>query len=378
MATAPRFWNANYLFTGATLAPSSEATGNPVEALEDQQRTYFWRTATGWTITEHNRYIDFDRGGVKVATVALGTYATGASLATAITAAFEAADATPVWGTDYNVTATNKFTINAGTGFSLLWSSGANAYRSIGRSLGFVVTSDDTAATFYTADGVSYQSTHHLVVTLTSSQATSQTDSAAVIGHNCLLSAGSVLNLESSATNVWSAPTTRATFGSMTGPATATDDVRRYFTSSTHQYWRLVVDDPQNADGYFQLAALYLGTYVTSPFCFSINQSRNPFDFSGYNVAIGGNHFPNIRTRQKRYQYEVAEVLGSSAGAATLRGFFDATPVGQNFILDRDPSVASAGSAWTEFAYGHLPQSEGEVYVPDDYWNFSFQFWESL
>jgi hypothetical protein len=368
VATKPRFWNQNYLFTGATLTPSSEAVGFPVEALQDQQRTYPWRTATGWTITDHNNRIDFNRGGVKVATVANGTYSTGASLATAITAALEAADATPVWATDYNVTSANKFTVNAGTTYSMLWQSGANAYRSIGRSLGFVVTSDDTGLTQYTADGVSYQSTHHLVVTLTTDQVNTGINSAAVIARNC--STACVINLQSSPTNVWTAPTTQATFGGV-GPL----DARKYFTS-TDQYYRLSVDDVSNTTGYFQIGILYITAYLQMDYCFSDNMSDHPADFSNINVSIGGAHFTNYRSRQKRRSLEASEIPDVSA--ASYRTFFLNTNIGQNFFIDLEPDSAAGLGILGEFFYCYLPEPEVETYVPFDLFTFNFSIVEAL
>lgn len=374
MATAPRFWTENYLFTGATLTPSSEQTGFPATALEDQQRTYPWRTQVGWTITEHNRYIDFNRGGVKVATVALGTYSTGAALCTAIVTALEAADATPVWAADYNVAATDKFRIRDSGGaplnFDLLWSTGANAYRSLGRSLGFTVSADDTGATSYTADSVSYQSTHHLVITLTADQALAATACAAVINRNCSTSCS--IQVESSATLSWTSPTVRATLGGV-GDA----DARQYFASqTTHQYFRLAVDDVQNTAGFFEIAVLYLSTYTPAPHCVSDNLSRSPTDYSNLNVSIGGAHFANYRSRQKRWSVEFSEVRDSSA--STIRAFLESASSGENRLIDLEPDGTFPLGISGDFIYGFLPEPEVETFVPYDYWTFNFTICEAL
>lgn len=51
----------------------------------------------------------------------------------------------------YNVKITSDLSGGA-TVFSILWNSGTNAARSIGKTLGFDITSDDTGSAFYTAD----------------------------------------------------------------------------------------------------------------------------------------------------------------------------------------------------------------------------------
>src|SRR6185503_2128461 len=99
-----------------------------------------------------------------------GTYTTGSALATAIVAALEAEDATPVWACAYNPT-THTFTLSADLAHTLLWSTGANATKSIGRDLGFDTSADDASATSHTADVASYQSRHALYFDLGSSQA---------------------------------------------------------------------------------------------------------------------------------------------------------------------------------------------------------------
>lgn len=371
----PRFWIENHIFNGATLDPSSESSSNPVEALEDQQRNYFWRTATGWTITEHNRYLDFDIGaGQLTATIATGTYTTGASLATAIVTALEAASAPPVWACDYNVTQPNKFTISQGSNFTIRWSTGTNAYRSIGRSLGFNVGANDTGATTFTADGVSYQSTHHLVVTLTAAQVASGVTAAAVIEHNVSLSTGNAFRLESSATNVWSSPTTQANFFGITE-----DDCRKYFSDPAHTYYRLVVDDVANTTGYFQLGVLFLAPYRASLFCMSDNRTDGYQDFSNLNLAMNGANFVTFREKRYTFAFEIAEIA-DGVNVDKFQGWrtftFDRMNAGQNIIIDLDPTGAIP-MPYT-LLYGYCPELPVFPFVPGGYWNVSFPFVKAL
>jgi hypothetical protein len=367
----PRIWPSNHIFNGAGLTESSQSDHNPVEALQDQLRPYFWQTATGWTITEHNRRIDFDIGGGQVtATVALGHYATGGLLAIAIVAALEAADSGPDWASNYGVTATDKFRIGkSGANFSLLWSTGTNAYRSIGRSLGYL-TVDDTGANGYVGDEVNYQSTHDLVITLTSAQVSAGTNSFALFGHNFLCSVAPFthIRLASNATDAWATPTTQATVGM------ALVDQRFYFTDPAVAFYRLHVDDGSNPDGFFR-GKVFLGEYVALPYCFTTNQVKAPEDFTSYQVSKSGSQFPNFRNRRQRMSLELSAI--PDATYESVEDLLDSIGVGRNVILDLDPDVAVA-SPDKQWIYGYLPEPHVQPLVPTDYWDFQFQFHEAV
>jgi len=103
------------------------------------------------TITATNKYIDFNDGGVQVASIAEKTYKDIHALAEAVAAACDG-QSTDTITLGYD-DATGKFTFTSDGGtFSLLWSTGANAVNSIGSTIGFLVAADDTGATSYTSD----------------------------------------------------------------------------------------------------------------------------------------------------------------------------------------------------------------------------------
>lgn len=82
-----------------------------------------------------NDKIDFNRGGVKAATIAAATYYSAADLATAVDTALTAADGATSW--TVTVSATGRFTIAASASFTLLFSTGANAATSARHVLGY-------------------------------------------------------------------------------------------------------------------------------------------------------------------------------------------------------------------------------------------------
>ncbi|KKL54456.1 hypothetical protein LCGC14_2265250, partial [marine sediment metagenome] len=102
-------------------------------------------------ITGINDAIDFNEGGAEInSTLSSGTY-TASTLATEIDTQLTT-DGALSYTISYN-TVNCKFTLTAASGtFQLLWSSGANAATSVGDTIGFLITADDTGALAYTAD----------------------------------------------------------------------------------------------------------------------------------------------------------------------------------------------------------------------------------
>lgn len=103
-------------------------------------------------ITSSNQYVDFDEGSGEVsATVPTGVYVTPQDLASALETAMDNA-ATATVTVSYSST-TGKYSIESdGATFELPWATGTNTANSIGSTLGFDTTADDTGETSYTAD----------------------------------------------------------------------------------------------------------------------------------------------------------------------------------------------------------------------------------
>lgn len=154
----PRILYANLLHTpGAVLVPSSEELGMPRAALLRPGLTDILRWKPGWDVRAgENDRIDFDRGGVKVATIVAGNYATPALYAAAIVSALNTADAGQGWACSQSAT-THKFTISATPAFALKFATGANLARSAHPDLGYAST-DKASATSHLAEKAALQS----------------------------------------------------------------------------------------------------------------------------------------------------------------------------------------------------------------------------
>lgn len=104
------------------------------------------------TISASNTAIDFtDSSSTVEASLSEGIYKTPLDLADEISTKMTAASVDEI--TCVYSSTTGKYTISSdGTALSMLWNSGTNNATSVGSTLGFTVTADDTGALTYTSD----------------------------------------------------------------------------------------------------------------------------------------------------------------------------------------------------------------------------------
>jgi hypothetical protein len=345
MAGVPRLLVTNRVAEAATvLTASSALTTAPVAWLKDQLRSKTWRSALGWTIVAgFNDKIDFNRGGVKVATITAGTYATGALLSAAIVTALEAADATPVWACAYSGT-TFKFTVSSDLAFALLWASGANAATACHYELGFAPGIDSSPpATTFTSDTAVYTSRHRIkadLVTAASVQA------GIVVNHNA--GAGGTFTLQGNATDAWGTPTVNQ---ALAGDA----NIRiAFIATQTLRYWRLVVNDCGNALGYSEVGIFFAGPYTQPSISYAVGMSKTWEELSGLATTPSGAHWQDERPRRPVWSIAWSEV--PEADRATLAAAFALVPRGKCFFFAFD-----AVTSPTATEYGFLTDGVGET-----------------
>lgn len=100
-----------------------------------------------------NDKIDFtDDSGTVAATLAAGTYTSGAALATEVQTKMNAVATDTITVTWLPLSGRLQISSDGSVTFSLLWNTGVNTATTAGGDLGFVVASDDTGAFLYLAD----------------------------------------------------------------------------------------------------------------------------------------------------------------------------------------------------------------------------------
>lgn len=355
MAGVPRLCVTNRIQATATvLTASSSATGSPVSRLKDQLRSKTWRSAIGWTIVNNcNDALDFNRGGVKQAAIAAGTYATGAALATAIVTALEAADATPVWACSYDA-GTKKFTISSDLAFTLLFGTGAGLVKSIHLDLGYTST-DKGSATSQVAENAAYQSRHAVMVDL---GAAATVRAGIVINHNS--GAGGTHTLQGSASSLLTYYGASPTVNQLlSGDA----NIRIAFlvAEQTYRYWRLLISDVQNALGYSEVGIWFAGPYTQPAISYGIGFTRTPDELSEVTIAMSGAHFQDEKA--SRPTWSMGWLEAPEADRALLAAAFAFVPKGRNFFISFNAVTTPTDTEYV-FASEGIPQelTSGQYY----------------
>lgn len=106
-------------------------------------------------ITSSNKYLDFNDGSDKTATLSEQLYKDPNSLALAIQTAMNSVSSGITVVYNNTGASAGKFTITKASGtLNLEWNTGANTANTIGTKLGFLVAADDTGSLTYTSDSV--------------------------------------------------------------------------------------------------------------------------------------------------------------------------------------------------------------------------------
>jgi len=319
-----RLLDTNLAQLAATIiSASSQDPGFLVTKLRDQSLGATYRSLLGWTVVAgFNDKIDFNRGGVKVATITPGNYPTATLYAAAVVAALTAADAN-TWTCTYSAT-TFKFTIGGAAAFTLLFSTGTNVATSAHLDLGYTST-DKGSATSQVAENVAYQSRHYLLFDLGSALAVT----AGVLRNHNSGTGGTYTLYGKSSNNPWVTPGAGPT--TLAGDA----DIRlAYFGSSSMRYWAIVINDVQNSLGYAEVGIAAPFTYRQPSFCISVNFDEQQDDRSALGFALSGASYQTRRQRQRGWSVEWAEM--PLADQVILDAWGLASPRGSCFFFSFD------------------------------------------
>lgn len=350
-ATVTRFLHTNLVAAAATaLADSSEQAGNPKTWLKDPLRSKVLRFARGWTISAgFNDKIDFNRAGVKVATIAAATYTNPTDLCTAIVTALTAADAN-TWTCTYS-TSTFKFTIGGAAAFILLFASGANPTATPALDLGFPLT-DTANAVSQVATSASYQSRHWVKIDQGASPVAAT--AGAVINHNA--GVGGTFTLQANATDVWTAPTVPAQV--LAGNA----DIRiAFFSTQTLRYWRLVVNDVQNAAAYGEVGVWFVGAYAQPAITYLFSWKKGWTELSGVQLGTHGALWQDQRPRLRQYTLDWEQI--PDADRVAIEAAAAACPMGKPLFLALDAGVDNTNTIYGYFSQGIEVGGDTLLYV---------------
>lgn len=329
-AITPRLaWQSFCSLGSAIITVSSNQSTYPPVKLKDQHPGITWRSKVGWNIiTGYNDAFDFTEGsnGDASATLTAGNYATPALMATQLQTQINAAATDNTYTVTYSTT-TYKFTIARSTGsdtFGLEHNTGSNAATSCSLDLGFLVAADDTGALTYTADSASYKSREYIVI---DTGAVRDVKAVGFYGHN--LTSTSTVTIEADSTTTFT-PDYGQTAVSGTGALRFI-----WITEQSYRYWRFVINDTDNSDGYTEVGVPWLSSY-TEPTRGIEQRYREPRgELSNISFADQGAHYVDIKRTRKGYNVRFLQLPSNDRTA--MISFADFVVNGRNFFFGLDP-----------------------------------------
>jgi hypothetical protein len=343
-----RILSENYLQldTLANNFVSSEQAAFPVlNAYNAQRRSKVWRSNGYWEITAANQTLTFKETGLAStlsALVAVDEYESTTTFLAALKAAMEAVSVdTFTCSVD---TATKKIKIqSSGTDFQIVGGTLAPV-------IGFT-TVPKTGALTYTADELRIHTSEWIKWDFGIS---SNPDAFVLIGKRnspINISPSAVIKLQGNATDIWTAPEYEAVI-------TYDDEIMAEFkvdgadglADQAARFWRLLIEDTQNPNGFIEIGALFLGKY------FEPTRGAIQFPFSGAyidrsNVVFseGGQTYSDVR--QKSDSFDVTWSALTTAEKEAIDLIFAEQGISNAFFIAFDPKLAfsSRENYWTRF-----------------------------
>lgn len=307
-----------------------------------------------WTIDATNNKIDFNRGGVKVASIGIATYPNGAALAVAIVAALTAADSGITWYCVYNES-TGSFTISGSANFNLLTNTGANKSIAVWTSIGFSTAADKTGTSTYSSDTTSHGNPVDSI------------DLIMLTGHN--IAPGTPVRLDTDVASMLAIGLYKTITFTQLGtsdPSGRTDLIRiDLSTPRSERYLRLVIDatasgSPNDTVTYLELGVLFLGETFELP---GINPALTDGreSLTTINYAVNGAHSAAQRTSRRVLHLTIQTI--DDADKAVLEEFLEDTGIGGSFFFSLDPDDTHWDVRYVflrdEWSFDKVPERNG-------------------
>lgn len=358
-------WQNWLLLVGTILTSSSEDDSFPVEWLTDPLRSKVWRSETGWNVVSgFNNKLDITEGvsGDATATITAGNYATGALMAAEVETQINVVATDNTWTCTYS-SSTNKFTIghdNVQTG-GLEWYTGASAATSIGACLGYDTTADDTGAASYPADTVSYCSREWIKADLLTAR-----DCTIGLILNSNISSSAIITLAGNSTDSWASPATTQT---LVGNSTLA--IKYFSATQTYRWWRFLISDVTNANGYISVGIPYVGSYTQPSPGFATPFTEEFVELSMVGIADQGASFQEDKNRAKSYDLRWPGLSNNERDK--IKSAADHLKVGRPFFFSFDPQNTPSDTIYCRMTEGITVS-----HVPPSYWQIGMSIMEVL
>lgn len=366
--------------TSALVTSTSQETNFPDDNVILKDRNNPWRTPTSggyFNISAGTQNLHFRESDntSRTAVMSISVYSVG-SLRTEIETQMEA-----VATDNYNVTFTSNFTwqIQRDPAGSLTLVFVGNTATSIGREIGYSTTANPSTTTgTLTAQDRAIHSYEFIQFDL---GAASTVSAVAIIDK---VSGIQIQQSANSGTTRWQGSDTEA-FSSLTIDQTLSINNGIYASRLTGgagtipsaRYWRALVTNPRNTDGYVQLGYISFGnpfeptsTDVSPDFEFSI------IDRSPESQALGGQKYYDKRDKLKQITIELP--LMSNADRDQLQTIFSITGITDPFFIFVDPALGISSNLSEYTLFGRFTEELTFQYRISDLYDMGFTFQEAI
>lgn len=321
----------------STLTASSAATGFAVTNLEGTvRRSKVWRSAGYFNVTSSNnviRFRDASGGADKDATIAVAEYTTDAAFLAAVDAAMEAAGLANYTVTRSSTTKKLTFTSDLSGGASAFELRCADAAFTARTLLGFEAVNTSGSGS-YTTDNVRIHTDEFVMLDL---GVAFNPKAFALFGPRnepLRISQTATVKIQGNATNSWTSPAysttlTHTDFGMAVHSATG-------LHTTGLRYWRVHIQDVDNARGYIEISSLLLGDTLTlTQGCPQFPLDVNEIDLSKVTRTMSGSSFAAMMGRTMEVVLDWQFLTKSEI--ESLRDLYADVGLGVPFHLILDP-----------------------------------------
>lgn len=331
---------------------SSAQAAFPVENIYNKQRrSKVWRSNGFWVVETGSNEIVFQETIAVdlVASVAVGEYTSSASFFAAIKAALEATGASTYTVSADTTTGKIKIVSN-GTGgggiLSLIWTDPQSA--DMAALMGFDTASDMTGLLTYLSDFLRIHSNEWVKWDMGIS--TNPTDFVLIGPRNMpiKISPSSTLTLQGNETDAWSSPSYSQVLTYNDAVIYLSDALGLH--TEALRYWRLLIEDLDNPNGYVEVGSLYLGDfYAPTRGCAQFPFGISPVDRTDTVFSEGGQTYSDIR--EKTTRFSISWNALTKEEKEEFENFFEQVGTGIPFFISMDSDTVWSTSSNAQIRY---------------------------
>lgn len=350
--------------SSSTVTVSSEAVLYPASNLQNTQRYKHWAGTGRFTVPTGDLSLYIDSGTYNLTAA---DYLTGTLLAAHITTVITATGITCTYNSDYT------FTFSKGSAFTMEFSTSSGMWD----LLGFTATVDETGLTSRQSEEIRIHTDESIDWDLGSDIKTTFFSLISKREGGFPLSSSAVVTLEADSVPIGASPALSITL------SVGTEGIYEFLddnTDHTHRYWKLTIQDRENALGSsgLKFGIVYLGDYITLT---SRGVERGfkkiQIDPSLKNTSESGATYYKIKNRFTRFSNLSMPYLTASDRREIEDFFYDKgnfTP----FFLSIDPMLGASSDLQELTKYVKFDGDPIVTHVKQDVYTVQFNAVEDL